>query len=121
MHSCIELNVSGAFHSPLMKPARQKLKEVIEKSNITDSKFPVYANYNSKRVTKSEDIKKSLIKQLEHPVLWSKSIKSMENIGIYNFYEIGPGNVLKGLNKRINRKLNTIGVGTLEQLEGLNV
>ena len=118
---CVELNVSGAFHSPLMKPARRKLKEAIEKSSISDALFPVYANFNSKQVIKKEDIKSSLIEQLEHPVLWSKSIMSMENIGIYNFYEIGPGNVLKGLNRRINRKLNTSCLGTLKELEGLNV
>ena len=78
---CVELNVSGAFHSPLMKPARRKLKEAIEKSSISDALFPVYANFNSKQVIKKEDIKSSLIEQLEHPVLWSKSIMSMENIG----------------------------------------
>lgn len=118
---CLELNVSGAFHSPLMQPARQKLKEAIESSVISDAIFPVYANFNSKRVTKTKEIKESLIEQLEHPVLWSKSIMSMEKIGINNFYEIGPGNVLKGLNKRINRKLNTVNIGTLQELENLNV
>jgi [acyl-carrier-protein] S-malonyltransferase len=118
---CVELNVSGAFHSPLMQPARQKLKEAIERSVISDALFPVYANFNSKRVTKTKEIKESLIEQLEHPVLWSKSIMSMEKIGINNFYEIGPGNVLKGLNKRINRKLNTVNIGTLQELENLNV
>lgn len=118
---CVELNVSGAFHSPLMQPARQKLKEAIERSVISDALFPVYANFNSKRVTKTKEIKESLIEQLEHPVLWSKSIMSMEKSGINNFYEIGPGNVLKGLNKRINRKLNTVNIGTLQELENLNV
>lgn len=118
---CVELNVSGAFHSPLMQPARQKLKEAIERSVISDALFPVYANFNSKRVTKTKEIKESLIEQLEHPVLWSKSIMSMEKIGINNFYEIGPGNVLKGLNKRINRKLDTVNIGTLQELENLNV
>ena len=118
---CVELNVSGAFHSPLMQPARQKLKEAIERSVISDALFPVYANFNSKRVIKTKEIKESLIEQLEHPVLWSKSIMSMEKIGINNFYEIGPGNVLKGLNKRINRKLETVNIGTLQELENLNV
>lgn len=118
---CVELNVSGAFHSPLMQPARQKLKEAIERSVISDALFPVYTNFNSERVIKTKEIKESLIEQLEHPVLWSKSIMSMEKIGINNFYEIGPGNVLKGLNKRINRKLNTVNIGTLQELENLNV
>ena len=118
---CVELNVSGAFHSPLMKPAKQKLSEAIERSSISDAKYPVYTNYTSKHVIKKKDIKESLIEQLEHPVLWSKSILSMENIGIFNYYEVGPGNILKGLNKRINRKLNTICLGTLKELENLNV
>jgi len=118
---CVKLNVSGAFHSPLMQPAREKLSEVINASSISDAIYPVYTNINATPVIRSADIKSSLIQQLEKPVLWSKTIEAIEKSGINNFYEAGPGNVLKGLNKRINRKLPTISYGTFKELENINV
>lgn len=118
---CVRLNVSGAFHSSLMQPAREKLSEVINKSAILDAAYPVYTNINATPVIKSTNIKNSLIQQLEKPVLWSKTIKNIEDLGITSFYEVGPGTVLKGLNKRINRKLSTICYGTFKELENINV
>tara|TARA_B110000003_G_C16405670_1_gene440103 strand:- start:166 stop:732 length:567 start_codon:yes stop_codon:yes gene_type:complete len=118
---CVKLNVSGAFHSPLMQPAREKLSEHINRSAISDAIYPVYTNINAAPVIKSTEIKNSLIQQLEKPVLWSKTINAIEGSGITNFYEVGPGTVLKGLNKRINRKLTTIGYGTFKELENINV
>ena len=118
---CVKLNVSGAFHSPLMQPAREKLSEHINGSAISDAIYPVYTNINATPVIKSREIKNSLIQQLEKPVLWSKTIKAIEGSGITNFHEVGPGTVLKGLNKRINRKLTTIGYGTFKELENINV
>ena len=118
---CVKLNVSGAFHSPLMQPAREKLSEHINRSAISDAIYPVYTNINAAPVIKSTEIKNSLIQQLEKPVLWSKTINAIEGSGITNFHEVGPGTVLKGLNKRINRKLTTIGYGTFKELENINV
>lgn len=118
---CVRLNVSGAFHSPLMQPAREKLSEVINKSAISDAIYPVYTNINAAPVIKSTEIKNSLIQQLEKPVLWSKTIEAIKDSGITNFFEVGPGNVLKGLNKRINRKISTIGYGTFKELENVDV
>jgi [acyl-carrier-protein] S-malonyltransferase len=104
-----------------MQPAREKLSEVINKSAILDAAYPVYTNINATPVIKSTNIKNSLIQQLEKPVLWSKTIKNIEDLGITSFYEVGPGTVLKGLNKRINRKLSTICYGTFKELENINV
>ena len=117
----VQLNVSGAFHSPLMSPAREALAHSINSFEISNSLFPVFTNVDGKPVTKGDDIKKSLIRQLENPVLWSKSILSMKNSGIETFIEIGPGKVLHGLIKRIDRKMSSQGVESLEQVENFYV
>ena len=95
----IRLNVSGAFHSPLMKPAREELADKLDSIEITDINIPIYSNVNAKPTRKGSDIKKSLINQLENPVLWFDSINNMVSDGFSKFTEIGPGKVLCGLNK----------------------
>ena len=117
----VQLNVSGAFHSPLMTPAREALAESLDSLEISDSLYPVFTNVDAKPVTQGNDIKDSLIRQLENPVLWAKSILSMKESGIKSFVEVGPGKVLQGLNKRIDRKTRSQGVETLEQVEKFNV
>ena len=117
----VQLNVSGAFHSPLMTPAREALAESLDSLEISDSLYPVFTNVDAKPVTQGNDIKDSLIRQLENPVLWAKSILSMKESGIEFFVEVGPGKVLQGLNKRIDRKTRSQGVETLEQVEKFNV
>ena len=117
----VQLNVSGAFHSPLMTPAREALAESLDSLEISDSLYPVFTNVDAKPVTQGNDIKDSLIRQLENPVLWAKSILSMKESGIESFVEVGPGKVLQGLNKRIDRKTRSQGVETLEQVEKFNV
>jgi [acyl-carrier-protein] S-malonyltransferase len=117
----VQLNVSGAFHSPLMTPAREALAESLDSLEISDSLYPVFTNVDAKPVTQGNDIKDSLIRQLENPVLWAKSILSMKESGIESFVEVGPGQVLQGLNKRIDRKTRSQGVETLEQVERFNV
>jgi len=117
----VQLNVSGAFHSPLMTPAREALAESLDSLEILDSLYPVFTNVDAKPVTQGNDIKDSLIRQLENPVLWAKSILSMKESGIESFVEVGPGKVLQGLNKRIDRKTRSQGVETLEQVEKFNV
>ena len=72
-------------------------------------------------MTQGSDIKDSLIRQLENPVLWTKSIFSMKELGIESFVEVGPGKVLQGLNKRMDRKTLSQGVESLEQVENFNV
>ena len=117
----IELNVSGAFHSPLMSPARENLAEMINSLEISDTVYPVFTNVDAKPVTKAIDIKSSLIQQLENPVLWAKSILEMKNKGINHFIEVGPGKVLQGLNKRIDRSIISQGVDSITKLEQIDV
>jgi len=117
----VELNVSGAFHSPLMRSAREELAEMINSLEISDSKYPLYTNVDAKPVLDSNDIKDSLIRQLENPVHWAKSILSMKNDGITSFLEVGPGKVLQGLNKRIDKSLECLSVVSMEQLEKIDV
>jgi len=117
----VELNVSGAFHSPLMSPARENLAEMINSLEISDTVYPVFTNVDAKPVTKDIDIKSSLIRQLENPVLWAKSILEMKNKGINHFIEVGPGKVLQGLNKRIDRSIISQGVDSITKLEQIDV
>ena len=117
----VELNVSGAFHSPLMSSARENLAEMINFLKISDSTFPVYTNVDAKPVTRNKDIKDSLIRQLESPVQWTKTILAMKKNGIKSFFEVGPGRVLQGLNKRIDRSISSKGIDSMKQLEQINV
>ncbi len=117
----VSLNVSGAFHSPLMTPARESLAEKLESLEISDSIFPVFTNVDAKPVTESEHIKDALIRQLENPVRWTNSIQSMSSTGVQSFTEVGPGKVLQGLNKRIDRSLISNGVETIDQVNEYHV
>ena len=117
----VELNVSGAFHSPLMSPARENLAEMINSLEISDTVYPVFTNVDAKPVTKAIDIKSSLIQQLENPVLWAKSILEMKKKGINHFIEVGPGKVLQGLNKRIDRSIISQGVDSITKLKQIDV
>ncbi|NOZ76011.1 MAG: ACP S-malonyltransferase, partial [FCB group bacterium] len=115
----IELNVSGAFHSPLMTPARKPLMDKLSKVSLQDALTPIYANVNAQPASKVDEIRSNLLMQLESPVRWTQSIKAMADDGIERFIEVGPGRVLQGLNRRIDRSLKTIGVSGLDQLEAL--
>jgi len=112
----IPLNVSGAFHSPLMTTAREHLAEMIDSIEISDSIMPVYSNVSAKPITLADDIRSAMLNQLENPVLWSQTIKNMSSNGIDQFMEIGTGRVLQGLCKRIDRSLTTSGVENWEQV-----
>lgn len=112
-----ELVVSGAFHSPLMQPAVEELKEKLESTNIFDAKFSVYANVTAKPVVDHCEIKFLLIDQLTSPVRWEETISNMIANGAEEFIEIGPGKVLQGLVKRINPNVNCIGIDKYSELE----
>lgn len=112
-----QLPVSGAFHSPLMKSAQQKLKVALGATPFYNAKFPVYANVTAKPVTKKDEIKQLLYDQLTHPVRWEETIKNMIADGIEEFYEIGPGKVLQGLVKRINPDVNCYGISSYSDVE----
>ena len=112
-----ELVVSGAFHSPLMNSAKDKLKVALDSTNFYDSRFPVYTNVSAKPVTEKNEIKEMLYKQVTSPVRWEEIIINMINDGIDEFYEIGPGKVLQGLTKRINPDVKCSGIDKYSDLE----
>lgn len=111
-----ELVVSGAFHSPLMEPAKEKLQDALNSTNFYDARFPVYANVTAKPVSDKNEIKKLLFEQLTSPVRWEETIQNMINDGIEEFYEIGPGKVLQGLVKRINPDVKVFGIDKYEDV-----
>ena len=93
----LRLPVGGAFHSPLMEPARQELAEAIEKANFKEPTCPIYQNVDALPHTSPEEIKVNLIAQLTAPVRWTQIVENMVADGITNFVELGPGTVLQGL------------------------
>ncbi|MBU1677703.1 MAG: ACP S-malonyltransferase, partial [Bacteroidetes bacterium] len=115
-----ELVVSGAFHSPLMSSAKEKLQKKINKTKIVDPLIPVYANVTAKPVTKSSEIQNLLLEQLSAPVRWEETIRNMIDDGAEEFIEFGPGKVLQGLVKRINPNVKISGIDTYQDLERYN-
>ncbi len=112
-----ELVVSGAFHSPLMQSAKDKLTAELEKYNFYDSRIPVYVNVTGEPVTKKDDFKVMLRRQVTEPVLWEQTIRNMVRDGFDEFCEIGPGKVLQGLVKRISPESKCFGIDTFKDLE----
>lgn len=103
----LTLNVSGAFHSPLMQPAAEELSNVIKSLKFNKGTCPIYQNVTGQSVTDPEIIKKNLIAQLTSPVRWSHSVKNMIASGVTQFTEVGPGNVLQGLIKKVKKDILT--------------
>jgi len=100
----IPLAVAGAFHTPIMKPADDQLAEVLRDTVIKSPQIPVVSNVDAEVHTDPEEIRNLLIQQVLQPVRWEDSIRKMLDDGCTEFYEVGPGKVLKGLMKRIARK-----------------
>lgn len=98
----LRLNVGGAFHSPLMAPAAEDLKEAILKTEFHKPFCPIYQNVSAKAETEPEIIRENLLKQLTAPVRWTQSVQNMIADGANEFYEFGPGDVLKGMIRKIN-------------------
>lgn len=96
------LPVNGAFHSPLMMPAQERLASAIENTKFRNATIPVYQNITTTAVSDPEEIKKNLIAQLTGPVKWTQSVQNMIKDGATNFVEVGPGKTLQGLIKKIN-------------------
>jgi [acyl-carrier-protein] S-malonyltransferase len=117
-----ELVVHGAFHSPLMEPAKEKFKTALDNAPINNVRFPVYANVTGKPITPDtpvNNIKDLLYNQLTSSVRWEESIRNMVNDGALEFIELGPGKVLQGLIKRINNTVSTRGFDKAEDLNNL--
>jgi len=113
----IALEVSGPFHSALMKPAAEKFTDVLSKLDIADAKTPVISNVTADIVTSRDDIETKLIEQLYSPVRFEESVERLIDLGVTTFIEIGPGKVLSGLVKKVNRRLTTISVSDQETIE----
>ena len=103
------LPVGGAFHSPMMEPAREELAAAIKETHFNEPTCPVYQNVPATAVTTATEIKENLMKQLTAPVKWTQSIQSMISDGGTQFIEVGPGKVLQGLMRKIDRSVETTG------------
>ncbi len=110
----LKLVVGGAFHSPFMEPAREELAAAIEATEFNSPVCPVYQNVNAQAVFNPDDIKKNLIAQLTAPVKWTQIVQNMINDGATSFTEIGPGKVLQGLVKKVDREMETFGINSYE-------
>jgi len=104
------LKVGGAFHSPLMEPARIELEEAISSTNFNNPTCPVYQNVNASGTSDPEEIKTNLISQLTSPVKWAQTLRNMIDEGATSFTEVGPGNVLRGLVKKVDRGIGSDGL-----------
>lgn len=113
----IQLNVSGAFHSPLMEPAAEKLAERVNEITMRPPNVPIYQNVTAKPTTDPEEIRKRMIEQLTNPVRWVETIENMVADNVDRFVEVGPGKVLRGLSKRIAKQAEMVGAGTVEDVE----
>lgn len=106
----LKLKVGGAFHSPLMQPAQEELAEAIAAAEFKTPVCPIYQNVDGKPHTEPAEIKENLIKQLTAPVRWTYDVQAMIADGADEFVELGPGNVLQGLVKKIDRTVSTSGM-----------
>ena len=117
----VELNVSGAFHSPLMSSAKSAMIEALGETELNPARFPVVMNVTAEETTEPEQILENLIIQLDSPVRWTETIETLREGGAESFVEVGPGRVLQGLNRRIDRSLPIRGIERIEQMEELEV
>ncbi|HOK40486.1 MAG TPA: ACP S-malonyltransferase [bacterium] len=118
-YKAIELKVSGAWHSPLMKSAEEQLKELIERVEFKKPEIPVVLNSTAKITDDVTQIKTALINQLTKPVLWVKTIELLLNEGVELFIETGPSKVLSGLIQKINKDINVINFSSISDFENI--
>lgn len=111
------LNVSGAFHSPLLKEAGKELEQVLEQINFTELGIPYVTNVTAEAVTDIKETKKLLTEQISEPVRWQQSMEYMIQNGVDTFVEIGPGRTLSGFLRKISREVKVYQVGTWEEME----
>jgi [acyl-carrier-protein] S-malonyltransferase len=117
----VKLNVSGAFHSPLMEPAAEELKRFLDDIEFSDPTFPVIANATADLVTTGEQARTLLVRQLVSPVRWTESIEVMTSSGVNRFLELGSGKVLTTLNRRNAKGLQSSALGEPEDFNNLEV
>jgi [acyl-carrier-protein] S-malonyltransferase len=117
----MELAVSGAFHSPLVAEAAAEFGKLLAASPFKKPSFPVYANVSASPETDAETVRDLLSKQMTHPVRWIETIRNMISGGVTTFYEVGPGKVLAGLVKRIDKSAEVIPCGTVAEISAVSV
>ncbi|MFC1949331.1 ACP S-malonyltransferase [Chloroflexota bacterium] len=115
----VPLQVSGAFHSPFMKPAQESLSVIIATLNFNDPAFPIIGNVKAQPMTTADAIKTELTEQLLNGVQWQRSVEYMIDNGVSTFIEIGPGRVLSGLIRRINKEVSTQNIGDAEAIKNI--
>ncbi len=115
----IPLNVSGPFHSPMLKEAGEKLYQVLEKARINEPVIPYVSNVNASYITESKDIASLLSKQVYSPVLWQQSIETMIDNNVTTMIEIGPGKTLSAMVRKINKEIKCINIDKVEDLDKL--
>jgi len=115
----IPLQVSGAFHTPLMQPAVDGMSEAIASLSFDEPPIPIIGNTAAQPLTTAESIKEELLTQLCHCVQWQRSIEYMANDGVSTFIEIGPGRVLTGLIKRVDKNVKTLNIGDAEAIRNM--
>lgn len=113
----IKLNVSAPFHCALMKPAQERLAAELEKIEFHDLRLPLITNVDAAAITKGEDARDALVRQVSSPVRWLESMQLLIQEGIETFVEVGPGKVLCGLMRQIEREANCLNAGDAESLE----
>ena len=116
----IKLPVSAPFHCELMRNATNKMEKIISDQEFLNPKYSVISNVNAFEYKNPEEIKKLLIKQIESPVRWRESVEYMISKGVNTFIEIGPGKVLSGLIKRINKDVKVLNIDTVKDIEDIN-
>ena len=115
------LKVSGAFHSPLMQPAAEGIAQAISQLNFRDPSVPIVVNSTAQPVTTAEAMKEELLEQLCHCVQWQKSVEFMVDAGVSTFIEIGPGQVLSGLIKRIDKEAQILNVEDASSIRVMSI
>ena len=115
----IELNVSGPFHSKFLKTAGEKMSVELEKINLTELEIPYVTNVTGEYVSDISKTKELLVKQISSPVKWEQSVRNMINNGVDTFVEIGPGKILAGFIRKIDRNVKCINISTVDDLDKL--
>ena len=118
-HRVVPLPVSGAFHTPLMQPAVDGMSQIVAALSFHEPVVPIIANTTAQPLTTAESVKAELLRQLCDCVRWQRSIEYMVNEGVSTFIEIGPGKVLPGLIKRINKDVKTINIGDVPAIKSM--
>jgi [acyl-carrier-protein] S-malonyltransferase len=120
-HRAIRLQVSGAFHTPLMQPAVDGMAEIIAKLSFSKPSISIIGNTTAQPLATAEQVKEELLRQLCNCVQWQRSVEYMVGDGVSTFIELGPGKVLAGLIKRIDKSVNIVNIGDGEAVKNIGV